>query len=144
VDTVLAWLREPPETRPHLVTLYFSDLDDVGHAKGPESPEVATPVASVDAHLGSLMGGIAALPYADRVYLVVLSDHGMLKAETARAQALDLSHFPGVEMVEGGPYASLRVGEGGPERLPGLRDSIQALLAEAEVWMRQDVPERLH
>ncbi len=144
VDTVLAWLREPPETRPHLVTLYFSDLDDVGHRDGPESPEVAAAVASVDAHLGTLVDGIAALPHADRVYLVVLSDHGMLKAEAARAQPLDLSPFPGVQMEEGGPYASLRVAEGGPERLPGLRDSIQALLGEAEVWMRQDVPERLH
>ncbi|MHB1191597.1 MAG: alkaline phosphatase family protein [Longimicrobiales bacterium] len=144
VDTVLAWLREPPETRPHLVTLYFSDLDDVGHAHGPGTPEVAAAVANVDAHLGTLMDGIAALPHADRVYLVVVSDHGMMKAEAARAQPLDLSRFPGVRMVEGGPYATLRVVEGGQERLRGLRDSIQALLGEAEVWMRQDVPARLH
>lgn len=144
VDTVLAWLGEPAATRPHLVTLYFSDLDDTGHDHGPESLETAAAVAAVDRELGRLLDGIAALPHAGRVYLVVVSDHGMLKAEAARAQPLDLSRFPGVRMVEGGPYASLRVEKGGPERLPGLRDSIQALLGEAEVWLRQEVPERLH
>ncbi len=144
VDSVLAWLAEPAETRPHLVTLYFSDLDDVGHDAGPESPEAASAVAAVDAQVGRLMDGLDALPHGQRVYLVVLSDHGMLKAEAARAQALDLSLFPGVRMVEGGPYATLWVDEGGPERLPGLRDSLQALLPESDVWLRQDVPERLH
>jgi predicted AlkP superfamily pyrophosphatase or phosphodiesterase len=142
VDTVLAWLAEPDSTRPHLVTLYFSDLDDTGHDHGPESPEVAAAVAAVDRELGRLSAGIAALPHAGRVYLVVVSDHGMLKAEAARAQPLDLSRFPGVRMVEAGPYATLLVDEGGAARFPGLRDSIQALLPEAEVWLRQDVPAR--
>ncbi|MBM4373012.1 MAG: alkaline phosphatase family protein, partial [Deltaproteobacteria bacterium] len=144
VDSVLAWLAEPAETRPHLVTLYFSDLDDVGHDDGPESPEAAAAVVAVDEQVARLMDGLDALPHAGRVYLVVLSDHGMLKAEAARAQALDLSRFPGVRMVEGGPYATLWVDEGGAERLPGLRDSLQALLPESDVWLRQDVPERLH
>jgi len=143
VDTVLAWLAEHPGTRPHLVTLYFSDLDDAGHDHGPESPQAAAAVAGVDREVGRLLDGIAALPHADRVYLVVVSDHGMLRAEAARAQVLDLSRFPGVRMVEGGPYATLVVDDGGPERLPGLRDSIRALLPEAEVWLRRDVPERL-
>lgn len=144
VDTVLSWLAMPPETRPHLVTLYFADLDDAGHAHAPEAPGVGEAVARVDEQIGRLMDGIAALPHGDRVYLVVVSDHGMLRFEAARAQAVDTSLFRGVRMVEGGPYASLWVDEGGPERLPRLRDSLQAVLPEADVWLRGEIPERFH
>lgn len=144
VDSVLAWLRLPPETRPHMITFYFSDLDDVGHAAGPDSPEAAEAVARVGASIGRLLDGLATLPHGDQVTVVVVSDHGMLRAEAARAQGLDLTPFPGVRMVEGGPYASLWIDEGGPDRGPALRDSIQAVLPHATVWLRQDVPERFH
>lgn len=144
VDSVLAWLALPESERPHLITFYFPDLDHVGHDHGPESPEVARAIEAVDASLGRLIDGIDALPHGDRVYLVVVSDHGMLRVDPERAQRLDLSVFPGVTMVERGPYASLWVDEGGPARLPALRDSIQARLPEARVYLRADVPERFH
>lgn len=35
VDTVLAWLAEPPATRPRLATLYFEHVDSAGHDHGP-------------------------------------------------------------------------------------------------------------
>lgn len=144
VDSVLTWLALPPPERPRLVAFYFSDLDDVGHAHGPDSPEVAEAVASVGGHIGRLMDGIQALPHGNRVYLVIVSDHGMMKAEAARAHPLDLRPFPGVRMVESGTYASLWVDEGGPERLPALSDSLQALLPEAKVWPRTALPDRFH
>lgn len=143
VDTVLGWLALPPEIRPHLLTLYFSDLDDVGHTFGPDSRQVKDAVARVDRELGRLLDGVEALPHGDRVYVVVVSDHGMLLSRASRAQGLDLGRFPGVRFVEGGPYASLVVDRGGPERLPALRDSLQDLLPEATVWLREDVPRRL-
>lgn len=144
VDAVLDWLRLPPETRPHVIALYFSDLDDVGHRYGPDSGEVREAVARVDQQLGRLLDGVDALPYGDQVTVVVVSDHGMLRAGADRAQALDLSLFPGVRGMAWGPYASLVVDQGGPQRMPALRDSIQALLPEASVWLREDVPARFH
>lgn len=144
VDTVLAWLDLPPDVRPHVVTLYFADLDDAGHTYGPDAPEVPATIAAVDEQLGRLLDGIAALPHGDQVYVMVVSDHGMLKWEASRAQPVDVGRFPGVRMVEWGPYASFWVDEGGPERLPGLRDSLQAILPEADVWIRGQLPERLH
>jgi len=144
VDTVLSWLALPADRRPHMITLYFSDLDDVGHRYSPESGEVRAAVAGVDEQIGRLLEGIDALPVAGRVYLVVVSDHGMLRAEAARTYPLDLAPFPGVRMVESGPYASLVVDEGGTERLPSLRDSLQALLPEATVWLREEIPARFH
>jgi predicted AlkP superfamily pyrophosphatase or phosphodiesterase len=144
VDGVLAWLALPPERRPHMITLYFSDLDDAGHRYGPGSAEVQNAVATVDASIDRLLRGIEALPHGDQVTLILVSDHGMMRSEADRAQAVDLTLFPGIRMVEGGPYASFVVEEGGVERAAVVRDSLQAMLPEAEVWLRQDVPERFH
>jgi alkaline phosphatase D len=79
VDQVLAWLHLPPEQRPHMITLYFSDTDTAGHRYGPDSPEVAAAVHELDGEIGRLMDGIkeTKLP----VDLIVLADHGMVKVE---------------------------------------------------------------
>jgi predicted AlkP superfamily pyrophosphatase or phosphodiesterase len=144
VQAVLDWLRLPPEQRPHLITMYFSDLDDVGHRFGPDSDQARQATAEVDRDLSRLIDGIDALPHGGEVYLVIVSDHGMLVSPVARAMGVDMSSFPGVEMVEGGPYASFVVDEGGPERAARVRDSLQAMLPEATVWLREEVPGRLH
>jgi predicted AlkP superfamily pyrophosphatase or phosphodiesterase len=144
VDQVLEWLAMPAGTRPHLITLYFEDIDAAWHYTGPGSPETAAAVASVDASLGRLLDGIAALPHGEQVYVIVVSDHGLMHTPPSMVDELDMTRFPGVRMVEGGPYASLFVDEGGPARGPALRDSLAALLPASDVWLRADVPERLH
>ncbi|HUF75697.1 MAG TPA: ectonucleotide pyrophosphatase/phosphodiesterase, partial [Longimicrobiales bacterium] len=143
VDEVLGWLDMPPETRPHMITLYFEDVDGAWHYSGPDSRQTATAVAEVDASLGRLLDGIEALPHADQVYLVLVSDHGLLETPPSTVTELDLTLFPGVRMAEGGPFALLYIEEGGAARAPALRDSLAALLPEANVWLREDVPDRL-
>ncbi|HVA95293.1 MAG TPA: ectonucleotide pyrophosphatase/phosphodiesterase [Candidatus Dormibacteraeota bacterium] len=75
VEQVLQWLRLPPATRPHFITLYYADTDHAGHASGPDSPETAAAVRLVDDMIGKLSAGIAATSLP--VDLIVLSDHGM-------------------------------------------------------------------
>ena len=144
VHAVLDWLRLPPVRRPHLVTLYFSDVDDAGHAFGPDSDEVREAVATVDGNLGHLLDGIEELPHRDEVHVVLVSDHGMLLAPAADADVLDVSLFPGVRLAEGGPYASIFVDEGGRERMVRVRDSIAAIMPKNDVYLREDVPRRFH
>lgn len=144
VDGVLEWLSMSAEQRPHVITLYLSDLDDAGHAEGPYSERAREAVSRVDAMLGRLLEGIAALPHGDRVTVVVTSDHGMMRAERTRAQVLDTAVFRGIRVNEWGPYASLVVDEGGAPRAARLRDSLAAVLPEADVWLREDIPARFH
>ena len=75
VEQVLQWLGLPESERPNLITLYFSDVDSVGHSFGPDSTEVNTAIRQVDTDLGLLLEGLRALPFA--VNLIVTSDHGM-------------------------------------------------------------------
>jgi predicted AlkP superfamily pyrophosphatase or phosphodiesterase len=126
-----------------MLTLYFEEVDLAGHDFGPVSSELGYAVATVDANLGRLLDGIALLPHADDVFLVLVSDHGMM-SQHAAADVLDMQLFPGVRLGQAGPYASLYVDEGGLERAVTVRDSIAAMMPENGVYLRADVPERLH
>ena len=144
VDAVLEWLELPAENRPHMITLYFSDVDGAGHGFGPESDEVGAAIATVDGNLGRLLDGIERLAHAEDVYVLLVSDHGMLIAPADKADVVDPALFPGVRFIELGPYGSIFVDEGGAERAAQVRDSLQDMLPEHSVYLRADVPERLH
>lgn len=76
VQQVLDWLRLPLPERPRLITLYFSDMDDVGHRHGPNADEqLREKLLALDAVLGKLFNGIdtSGLP----VNIIIVSDHGM-------------------------------------------------------------------
>lgn len=75
VNTVMNWLRLPEKKRPHFITLYFSETDDVGHEFGPDSEEIANSVLKMDSLIGQLQLKLKStgLP----VQLIVVSDHGM-------------------------------------------------------------------
>jgi len=75
VDQIVAWLKLPPEQRPHFITLYYSNVDHAGHTYGPDAPETAEAVRHVDDMIRRLSEEIATLGLP--VDLIVLSDHGM-------------------------------------------------------------------
>lgn len=144
VDQVLTWLSMPAETRPHMITLYFSTVDSQGHRHGPDSPEVEAAVGQVDGALGRLLDGIESLPAGNPVYVILVSDHGMMRQWPDSVDVLDLNRFPDLRYAELGPYGGLWVDGGDAARVAALRDSLQAIWPRAEVYLRQDVPERFH
>ncbi|MBV8630696.1 MAG: alkaline phosphatase family protein [Silvibacterium sp.] len=79
VDQVIAWLKLPPEQRPHFITLYYSNVDHAGHEHGPNSPQVAETVKHVDDLIGRLEKDLDDLHLP--VDLIVVSDHGMEKVQ---------------------------------------------------------------
>ena len=79
VEQALAWLRLPAEQRPHLITLYFADVDHMGHEHGPDSEEVRAAVQLVDKEIGMLEKGLAELHLL--VDVIVVSDHGMVQVQ---------------------------------------------------------------
>src|SRR6056297_1116144 len=78
VSKVLQWLSSHPEKRPHLITMYFSDMDDTGHRYGPNADnELKKTLMGLDKNLESLFEGVKAtgLP----VDIIIVSDHGMVE-----------------------------------------------------------------
>lgn len=75
IDQVFEWLRLPEAERPHLITVYFSLVDDAGHRYGPDSPEVKKAVLQADSLIGKIQSGLKQLALPTN--LIVVSDHGM-------------------------------------------------------------------
>jgi predicted AlkP superfamily pyrophosphatase or phosphodiesterase len=141
VGTVLEWLQLPAERRPHIVMLYFSDVDDAGHRFGPDSPEVEAAVQRVDQALGQLLDGIAELPIAEQVNLILVSDHGMSAQDTTRAEYMDdFVELGGVRTVGAGPYSTLWVGDSA--RADEVRTKLNGGLQHARAYRRYEIPER--
>lgn len=104
VDQAIAWAAAAPEVRPHLITLYFSDVDSWSHYRGVGSPEFLEALNRVDKALNRLLEGIEALPHADDVYLLLVSDHGQTGYhDTAPFILADHVSLDGLSIVDQGP-----------------------------------------
>jgi predicted AlkP superfamily pyrophosphatase or phosphodiesterase len=77
IAQAINWLKMPENERPHLITMYFADMDKAGHDYGPGNEEkIKETLYALDNHLGQLFKGVAdtGLP----VNIVIVSDHGMV------------------------------------------------------------------
>ncbi|MEM8509298.1 MAG: ectonucleotide pyrophosphatase/phosphodiesterase [Bacteroidota bacterium] len=137
VRRVLEWLALPENERPHMITLYFSLVDTVGHTYGPEAKEIREAVQYVDEQIGALRSGIAktGLP----VYLIVTSDHGMQEVTSLininQYVAVDRSRFVG------GPAAMIYTTD------QEETDHLYNVLSKKEffrVYRKQELPDYLN
>ncbi|HUQ87715.1 MAG TPA: alkaline phosphatase family protein [Vicinamibacterales bacterium] len=118
VTRVLGWLKLPEAERPSFLTLYFSDVDNAGHSRGPDSKEVKDAVMSVDKEIGSLVSGVKAAGLDDRVHYLVVSDHGMAAVSTDRLIVLDdYIDVDEMDVVDWTPLLALSPKDGDIEKL---------------------------
>jgi len=144
IETVLEWLRLPAARRPHVITLYFSDVDSASHKSALAGADVAASVKAVDTALGILLDGLERLENRDRVLLMLTSDHGMADTGSVRIVQLgDLIDATGVRAGFSGPVTTLHVSpEAGTPA--AVRDRLNAKLQHGRAYLREEVPERLH
>ncbi len=142
VQTVLEWLSQPAGTGPSFVSTYFSDVDDAGHAYGPNAPQTDSAIARVDSLVGALADGISTLGLKGSVDLVVVSDHGMTALAADRVIYLDdyvdLSRMTVVDLSPVGalvPAASYAAEA--YRQLKGAHPHLQ-------VYRKGELPARLH
>ncbi len=139
VDQILGWLRSAPGRNVHFLTLYFDDVDSAGHTYGPDAPETGAAVQRVDALIGNLRKGIAAIGVP--VNIIVVADHGMQLAP----ELVPLERFTdltGVRAISGGPFALLY--SPNPETTERLYRDLHGKSPKFEVYRRKDVPKHLH
>ncbi|SJZ39060.1 alkaline phosphatase family protein [Sediminibacterium ginsengisoli] len=95
ISAVKNWLQLPEEDRPHLITFYLSEPDHAGHRYGPDAPQTASAVKTVDSIINVLTAAVAStgLP----VNFIFLADHGMTAVDTLNPipmpAAIDPSKF---------------------------------------------------
>lgn len=136
IDQVVAWLRLPPEQRPHFITLYFSNTDHAGHDFGPDSQQLIDAVHRADALMGHLVDELKQLNLP--VDLFIVSDHGMenrLGDWITLDQLADLSEF---ETVNALLYSkSADAAARAYAKLRGASDKFR-------VYRAGDMPKQLH
>jgi predicted AlkP superfamily pyrophosphatase or phosphodiesterase len=148
VTGAVSWMRHSPTERPHLVLLYFSDVDDTTHRYGPDAPQTANSVSMVDRALRQLLDSIRALPYGDSVNVVLVSDHGMAEISAQRAipvgdilarAGVDTTHM---EASDNGPTMSLWFGADSARirRARAVLDTV----GHAHTYLGSEIPERWH
>lgn len=87
ISKVFEWLQMPDEERPRLITLYFSDMDDIGHRFGPgNDEEIGSRLERLDRELGALIEGVKSFDLD--INLIFVSDHGM--ADVPKKNLIDL------------------------------------------------------
>ncbi len=88
VAQAVKWLRLPAKKRPHLITLYFSDMDNAGHKFGPNNDEeIKQALFNLDQNLGNLFKEVLATELP--VNIIIVSDHGMVNQSTNKIIPID-------------------------------------------------------
>jgi predicted AlkP superfamily pyrophosphatase or phosphodiesterase len=109
VAKVFEWLQLPETERPRLITLYFSDMDNVGHRYGPSNDDqLKAALNRLDRELGALFEGLKSFDLDINVVLV--SDHGM--ADVPKDKLINLDQLTqGIEarIVNNGALAHLHL-----------------------------------
>ena len=143
VDKAIEWLSMPAEKRPHMITLYFEDVDTATHRFAAGSPESIAAVERVDGYLARLLEGLDSLPIADDIYIVVVSDHGQMAfAEGAFPFIIsDSVDLDGLTVVDHGASTYIYFPEPDRERAIAIRDKINADWAHGKAMLREDTPE---
>ena len=140
IQTVISWLKLPPEKRPHLISFYISRVDHEGHSYGPDAPETAEAVRWVDTTIQKLTDAVkqTGLP----VNFIFVSDHGMTKIDVdhplSLPPSLDTSKFiipRGSELLE--LYAKNKA---------NISDIYKKLKKEKgfTAYLKSNTPSRLH
>jgi predicted AlkP superfamily pyrophosphatase or phosphodiesterase len=141
VDKVLSWIDYPAEKRPTMITLYFSDVDDAGHAFSPDAEETKYAVWNVDRYIERLVNGLKARKIDKKVNLIIVSDHGMTPVNLRQTTFLD-DYFD-FELADKILWTN-EIVQIFPN--PGKTDEIFSKidsLKHSTCWKKADIPERL-
>jgi alkaline phosphatase D len=142
IDSVISWLQLPEKVRPHLILWYMHEPDAMGHHFGPDSDEIKEEVIYLDSLVGIFMDKLEALPIANKVNVIVTSDHGMGNISNDRKVIIEESmNMDYVEMIQGyNPNFLVKAKE-------GFIDSVYLQLKSVPhitCWKTGELPERLH
>lgn len=144
VKGIIDWLSLPEEERPHFLTMYMSDIDDLGHRFGPESAEVNEGIRLVDGFLSDLFKGLKQIGMADQTNVVIVSDHGMTTVDTVRVINVEQDYLKDIECYtqDVGPFMFLTPKDAGQSKQ--LMQRFASHSPHFDAYFREDVPAWFH
>lgn len=146
------------DRRPQLIAAYVPNVDADGHRYGPNSTEIRSTIAAVDAMLDDMFRGLEERNLTHIVNVIIVSDHGMATTDVTRLMQLE-DLVGDAASRDGSASGMARIAHVDGWPLVGLRPSDDADLADlhativnntrdnpnVEVYLRDvDMPERYH
>lgn len=142
IDTVISWLNRKEEIRPHLIMWYMHEPDAVGHRYGPFAQEVNQEVMYLDSLVGVFMEKLSRLPIADKVNVIILSDHGMGRISQDKQVYLDKILKPTwtTNIVGGNPFYNIKASDNAIDSILYVFNHTEGVTG----YRTSEIPERLH
>jgi alkaline phosphatase D len=142
IDSVIYWLQLPHEKRPQLILWYMHEPDSKGHYFGPENPDLVPVIETLDSLLGVFLDRIETLPIADKINIIVTSDHGMGQTSNDRVVFLDdYIKDEWFETIQGyNPNFNFKA----KEEYYDVAYETLSDIDHVSVWKHGEVPARLH
>jgi ectonucleotide pyrophosphatase/phosphodiesterase family member 5 len=141
VKGVLNWLALPDSLRPKFITLYFDETDSKAHKFGTNSDELNQGITRVDKMVAMLDSGIVALGLADRVNLIVLSDHGMADLSSDRVIAVD-ELMMDLDSVESVVHSAMAFISPKKNQIKKVYEKLKLQEKGYKVYLKSEIPER--
>lgn len=145
IQDVHNWLMLPSEKRPHIITFYLPEVDQISHKKGPDAPETVKAIRFIDSAVYELTRSVAATGL--KVNFIFLSDHGMTTIPTDRPlatpAALDTNKF----IITSGEGLLVNVyAKKGHEKdvMPAYQQLLNDTHGEYAVYLKSNMPDSLH
>ncbi len=139
VNQTIKWLQLPEEKRPHFITLYFSNTDDIGHEYGSDSEEISQGVKDIDTTIGDLLKKVNQLNIP--VNVIVVSDHGMMEVD--RDNVIFLENLLPNNLNYTASFPAM-VYSSDQERIDSIYQSLITDTTRFSIFFKDNLPERYH
>ncbi|NCD69919.1 alkaline phosphatase family protein [Mucilaginibacter agri] len=142
IQTVVNWLKQPAERRPHLITFYFPEVDHQGHKYGPDAPETDKAVHFVDSAIYELTKAVKTTGLD--VNFVVVSDHGMTNVNREHTPVTPSIALDTTKFIRADEGELIHLYAKKPEYIQPAYDEIKAQAKGYQVYLRSDIPAAWH
>lgn len=142
IKQVIEWLKLPPYSRPHFITLYFELIDNLGHTFGPNSHEVDSGLALIDKDFAEIITNLAKINFLDSINIIVVSDHGMTEIDTSKI--IDLSKFLDDYQINIDAEGYIAQLSGQKASLDSIYIKLKQLEKNFKVYKREELPKHYH
>lgn len=141
IKTVRDWLTLPRDKRPHLITFYMPQVDHEEHMYGPDSKQAEEAVHFIDESIDKMVRMTDSLQLP--VNYILLSDHGMLTADTTHPlsmpSAIDTLAF---KVPDGDVLVHLYAND--PKYIQPTYTALKPQAVDFDVYLAKDIPARWH
>ena len=142
IEGVKKWLELPYEKRPHLISLYFDQVDTQGHNYGPDSKEVNQALTEVDTAIFDLEEMIKKTNMADSINFIILSDHGMTSVSKDRVVNIEkILDDIKCSITNTGPVVFIQTEKGKESE---IYQKLKSNENHFKVYYKNEVPDYLH